>query len=85
MSISIKKSLILLKEKALNAAFNVPTRVTQKLIKKNDVRPINSQPKKIIIKLPEETKKIILIIKEHKNNINLSTNGSYLKYENAYI
>jgi len=85
MSISIKKSLILLKEKALKAAFNVPTRVTQKLIKKNDVRPINSQPKKIIIKLPEETKKIILIIKEHKNNINLSTNGSYLKYENAYI
>jgi hypothetical protein len=35
--------------------------------------------------LPEDTKKIILIIKEHKNNKNLSTNGSYLKYEKAYI
>jgi hypothetical protein len=84
INISIKKSLILLKEKALKAAFKVPTLVTQKLIKKKDVKPINSQPKNNIIKLPEETKKIILIIKEHKNNKNLSTKGSYLKYEKAY-
>ena len=34
--------------------------------------------------LPEETKKSILNIKEHKNNRKRSTNGSYLKYENAY-
>ena len=76
INISIKKSLILLKEKALKAAFNVPTLLTQKLIRKNDVKPINSQPKNNIIILPEDTKKIILIIKEHKNKINLSTKGS---------
>jgi hypothetical protein len=68
-----------LNEKALNAAFSVPTRVTQKLIKKKDVKPISSQPKNNIIKLPEDTKNSILIIKEHKNIKNLPTNGSYLK------
>ena len=46
---------------------------------------MSSQPKNNIIKLPEETRNIILIINEHKNKINRSTNGSYLKYENAYI
>jgi hypothetical protein len=66
----------LLKENALKAAFKVPTLLTQKLIRKNDVKPMSSQPKNNIIILPEETKKIILIIKEHKNNINLSTKGS---------
>jgi hypothetical protein len=69
----------LLNEYALNAAFNVPTLVDQKLIKKNDVNPINSQPKNNIIKFPEETKKTILIINKFKNIINLSTRGSYLK------
>ena len=78
-NIKIKKSLILLKENALKAAFKVPTLVTQKLINKNDVKPIISQPKNIMIKLPEETKNSILMIKEHKNNKNLSTKGSYLK------
>jgi len=73
------KSLNLLKENALKAAFKVPTLVDQKLIKKNEVRPINSQPKNITIKLPEDTSNIILIIKEFKNKINLSTKGSYLK------
>ena len=66
----------MLKENALKAAFKVPTLLTQKLIRKNDVKPMSSQPKNNIIILPEETKKIILIIKEHKNNINLSTKGS---------
>jgi hypothetical protein len=53
------------------------------LIKKNEVRPINSQPKNNIIVLPEVTKKIILMTNERINNKNLSTKGSYLKYENA--
>jgi hypothetical protein len=75
------KSLNLLKENALKAAFNVPTLVDQKLIKKNDVKPINSQPRNITIKFPDDTNNIILIIKRFKNRINLSTNGSYLKYE----
>jgi len=82
-NIKIKKSLILLNENALNAAFNVPTLVTQKLINKKEVKPIISQPKNIMIKLPDETKNNILTIKEHKNNKNLSVRGSYLKYENA--
>lgn len=69
-------SLILLNTNALKAAFNVPTRVTQKLIKKNDVNPINSQPKNIIIKLPELTRKTILKTKDDKNKIKRSTNGS---------
>jgi len=79
------KSLNLLKENALKADFNVPTLVDQKFIKKNEVNPINSQPKNIVIKLPDETNNIILIINEFKNKINLSTKGSYLKYENVYI
>ena len=66
----------MLKENALKAAFKVPTRVTQKLIKKKEVKPINSQPKNKIIKLPEETNKSILNIKEHSSNKNLSTKGS---------
>ena len=74
-----KKSLNLLNENALKAAFKVPTLVDQKLIKKNEVRPINSQPKNITIKLPEDTNKIILIINEFRNRISLSTKGSYLK------
>lgn len=73
------KSLNLLNENALKAAFKVPTLVDQKLIRKKDVRPINSQPKNITIKLPEDTNNIILIINEFKNKISLSTNGSYLK------
>jgi len=58
--------------------------VVQKLIKQNEVKPINSQPKNNIIVLPEVTKKTILMTKDKINNKNLSTNGSYLKYENAY-
>lgn len=77
------KSLVLLNEYALKAAFKVPTLVDQKLIKKNEVNPIISHPKNNIIKLPADTKKTILIIKEFKNKTNLSTNGSYRKYENV--
>lgn len=75
------KSLSLLNENALNADFKVPTLVDQKLIRKKDVKPISSQPKNKVIKFPEDTNKIILIINEFKNKINLSTSGSYLKYE----
>jgi hypothetical protein len=69
----------LLKEKGIPIAFKVPTLDTQKLINKKDIRPINSQPKNSTIKFPDDTKINILIIKEDKNNINLSTRGSYLK------
>jgi len=71
-----KTSLILLKTYALNAAFSVPTLVTQKLIKKKEVNPISSHPKNIIIKFPELTKKTILKTNEHRNNSNRSTKGS---------
>jgi phage terminase large subunit len=79
MPISKKKSLILLKENALKAAFNVPMRDTQKLISRNDVRPINSHPKNNIIKLLAETNTNMLIINDAKNNKKRSTKGSYLK------
>lgn len=69
----------------MNADFKVATFVVQKLIRQKDVNPINSQPKNNIIVLPDVTKKIILITNDRINNKNLSTNGSYLKYENAYI
>ncbi len=84
-NINIKKSLTLLKVKALKADLSVAVFVVQKLIKKKEVKPINSQPKKSIIVLPEVTKNNILITKDNINNKNLSTSGSYLKYENAYI
>jgi hypothetical protein len=71
----------LLKTYALNAALSVPIREDQKLIKKKDVNPINSQPKNKTKKLPLETNKIILITKKLINNNNLSTFGSYRKYE----
>lgn len=78
-------SLNLLKTKALNADFKVETLVDQKLIKKNEVKPISSQPRNKTKKLPLVTKHIILITKQFINKVNLSTLGSYLKYENVYI
>lgn len=75
------KSLNLLKEKALNADLNVPILVDQKLIKKKDVIPIISHPKKRLTKLPDDTKKTILIINIFKKTKSLSTKGSNLKYE----
>jgi hypothetical protein len=83
IAINNATSLNLLKTKALNADFNVDILVDQKLIKKNEVNPINSQPKNNTKKLPLVTKQIILITKQFINKINLSTFGSYLKYENA--
>lgn len=73
------KSLNLLKEKALKADLNVPILVDQKLIKKKDVIPIISQPKNKLTKLPDDTKKTILMINIFKNTRSLSTNGSNLK------
>jgi len=78
-------SLNLLNTKALKAAFKVEILVDQKLIKKNDVKPISSQPKNKTKKLPLVTNNIILMTKQFIKSINLSTLGSYLKYENAYI
>jgi hypothetical protein len=69
----------LLNVNALNADFNVDIRVDQKLIKKNEVKPINSQPKNKTKKLPLVTKQTILITKQLIKRINLSTFGSYLK------
>jgi len=77
--IKIAASLNLLKENALKADFKVEDLSPQKLIKKKEVKPINSQPKKKTTKLPEFTKIIILIIKELIKEINLLTCGSYLK------
>ena len=79
IAINNDTSLNLLKTNALNADFRVDIRVDQKLIKKNDVNPINSHPKNITKKLPLVTKQIILITKQFINKINLSTLGSYLK------
>jgi hypothetical protein len=78
------KSLTLLNENALNAAFKVPTLVAQKLIKKNEVRPISSHPRNSIIKFPDDTKNTILITNKFSKISNLSTKGSYLKYEKVY-
>ena len=61
----------------------MPTRVNQKLINKNDVKPISSQPKKSKIKLPEITKTNMLKTKALSKRIKRSTLGSYLKYENV--
>lgn len=79
INISIPKSLILLNKKALKAAFNVLIFVDQKFIKKNDVNPINSHPKKRTNKLPPNTNIHILIINKFMNKNKRSTWGSYLK------
>ena len=76
-------SLNLLKENALNADFNTEIFVDQKLIKKNEVNPINSQPKNKTKQLPLKTKHIILITKLFNKSIKRSILGSYLKYENV--
>jgi hypothetical protein len=74
-----KRSLVLLKEYALKAAFRVPTLVDQKLIRKKDVNPIISHPRNKLIKFPEETKKTILIMNIFRNKTRRSTRGSYRK------
>mgnify|MGYP007037035758 CR=1 FL=1 len=74
-----QKSLTLLNEKALNADFKVGLLLVQKLIRKKDVRPINSHPiiKRII--LSDITSNIILNENHPRRRINLSTLGSFLK------
>ena len=79
IAINNDTSLNLLNVKALKADFKVDILVDQKLIKKKEVKPINSHPKNKTKKLPLVTKQIILITKQFINNINLSTLGSYLK------
>jgi len=81
IDINNETSLNLLNVYALNALFSVLILDDQKLINKNDVKPINSQPKKKTIKFPLETNKTILITKQFINKINLSKLESYLKYE----
>ena len=76
VKIKIPKSLILLNINALKAAFNVDIFVDQKLIKKNDVKPISSQPRNKTNKLPPTTNIHILIIKRLMNKKSLSTCGS---------
>jgi hypothetical protein len=75
----IKLSLTLLKTNALRADLSVFNLAPQKLIRKNEVTPINSQPKKSTTRLPESTNKIILLTKRSKRVTNLSIFGSYLK------
>ena len=79
IDINNETSLNLLKTKALNAALSVEILVDQKFIKKKEVNPISSQPKKRTKKIPLVTKIIILITKQLIKSINLSTLGSYLK------
>ena len=72
-NINIEKSLILLKVRALKADFNVAFLVVQKLIKHNDVKPINYKHKNTIIVLPEVTKNNIPITNGKINSKNLPT------------
>lgn len=69
--IKIEASLILLNENALKADLNVPGLSLQKLIKKKEVKPISSQPKKKIIMFPALTKINMLKTKEFINDNNL--------------
>lgn len=72
-------SLIRLKLKALKLDFNVPRLDDQKLIKKNEVKPINSHPKKIVKKLLANTNITILNIKQFNQNKKLDSSLSFLK------
>lgn len=72
-------SLILLKVNAFIADFIVPRRKVQKFMSKNEVSPINSQPKKRIIALSAITSKDMLIINQFSSIIKRSACGSFLK------
>ena len=71
-------SLNLLNTKALNADLNVLTLLTQKLIKKYEVIPINSHPNNIVDKLLDNINKTILYKKLINKNKNLSRKISSL-------
>ena len=76
--ISIKKinkntSLILLKKNALKLDLTVPLRVLQKLIRKKDDKPIDSQPKNNVKRLLPKTRTIILNINQFIRRANVSS------------
>lgn len=79
-----QQSLNLLKTNALKAHFNVKILLVQKLINKNEVIPINSQPKINVIQLPAHTNKIIESTNIFKKKIKLIIFNSFLIYEKAY-
>lgn len=72
-------SLTLLKVKALKLQASVVILNRQKLINKNDVKPINSHPIIIVKKLLLITKKIIEKINQFIKRINSSGLSWYLK------
>ena len=79
MKIKRKQSLTLLKASALKLDLSTPLLVLQKLIKKKEVRPISSQPKKIVNKLSASTRHNILKINQFTKSRNESSLASYLK------
>jgi hypothetical protein len=74
-----KTSLILLKKNALKLDLTVPLLVLQKLIKKKDDKPIDSQPKNSVNKLLLKTSMIILKINQFISRVNMSSCASYFK------
>jgi hypothetical protein len=74
-----KTSLILLKKNALKLDLTVPLLVLQKLIKKKDDKPIDSQPKNNVNKLLLKTSMIILKINQFISRVNMSSCASYFK------
>jgi hypothetical protein len=74
-----KTSLILLKKNALKLDLTVPLLVLQKLIKKKDDKPIDSQPKNNVNKLLLKTSIIILKINQFISRVNMSSCASYFK------
>jgi hypothetical protein len=68
-----------LKKKALKLDLTVPRLVLQKLIKKKEDRPIDSQPKNNVNKLSAKTRIIILNMNQFINIVNMSSFASYLK------
>lgn len=76
---SNNKSLTKLNVKALKLDFNVDLLLCQKLIKKNEVNPINSQPKNNVKKFADSTKITILKIKAFNQKINPISSASFLK------
>ena len=79
IKINTKQSLILLKIKALKLDLRVPRLLFQKLIKKKEVNPINSQPKNNVNKLFAKTRHNILKINQFNNKIKEFSLASYLK------
>lgn len=77
-------SLTLLNEKALNALLSVPIFDVQKLINKNEVIPISSQPSNKVNHEPARTNNVIDHAKSLKKTRKFMMLFSCLIYENAY-